>query len=231
MSCWRGFQKVPQHFIIFWIITVQKCLSHIFCWAEGEISLALSFITALKRIYVTVDRKDSPSGLAAHSTCSALNQVEKLLAPAHILLLPPPQCTTASRVMWHSFALPLATAVHHSAPIGICPEQAKCIQFPCDFSSELTTKCLLCILMLGLSSCLFLLNSVGDWFFFPSLSNQHGSMSLFKARDWWSAVLGEGEEFDQGCLCVGDVDNSGTGHGQCGTDAPITTILLIQRSG
>lgn len=39
-------------------------------------------------------------------------------------------------------------------------------------------------------------------------------MSLFKARDWWSATLGEGEEFDQGCLCVGDVDNSGTGLGQ-----------------
>ncbi|XP_038138416.1 protein PTHB1 isoform X2 [Cyprinodon tularosa] len=37
-------------------------------------------------------------------------------------------------------------------------------------------------------------------------------MSLFKARDWWSGALGEGEEFDQGCLCVGDVDNSGTGH-------------------
>ncbi|XP_066512648.1 protein PTHB1-like [Hoplias malabaricus] len=37
-------------------------------------------------------------------------------------------------------------------------------------------------------------------------------MSLFKARDWWSAVLGEGEEFDQGCLCVGDVDNSGSGY-------------------
>ncbi|XP_061676852.1 protein PTHB1 [Syngnathoides biaculeatus] len=37
-------------------------------------------------------------------------------------------------------------------------------------------------------------------------------MSLFKARDWWSTVLGEGEEFDQGCVCVGDVDNSGTGH-------------------
>ncbi|XP_044065409.1 protein PTHB1 isoform X1 [Siniperca chuatsi] len=37
-------------------------------------------------------------------------------------------------------------------------------------------------------------------------------MSLFKARDWWSAALGEGEEFDQGCLCVGDVENSGTGH-------------------
>ncbi|XP_072524560.1 protein PTHB1 isoform X2 [Salminus brasiliensis] len=37
-------------------------------------------------------------------------------------------------------------------------------------------------------------------------------MSLFKARDWWSAALGEGEEFDQGCLCVGDVDNSGSGY-------------------
>ncbi|XP_053083687.1 protein PTHB1 isoform X2 [Pangasianodon hypophthalmus] len=37
-------------------------------------------------------------------------------------------------------------------------------------------------------------------------------MSLFKAREWWAAVLGEGEEFDQGCLCVGDVDNSGSGY-------------------
>ncbi|NXW90535.1 PTHB1 protein, partial [Alopecoenas beccarii] len=36
-------------------------------------------------------------------------------------------------------------------------------------------------------------------------------MSLFKARDWWSTILGEKEEFDQGCLCVGDVDNSGSG--------------------
>ncbi|NXF50633.1 PTHB1 protein, partial [Oceanites oceanicus] len=36
-------------------------------------------------------------------------------------------------------------------------------------------------------------------------------MSLFKARDWWSTILGEKEEFDQGCLCVADVDNSGSG--------------------
>ncbi|NXL60565.1 PTHB1 protein, partial [Chordeiles acutipennis] len=36
-------------------------------------------------------------------------------------------------------------------------------------------------------------------------------MSLFKARDWWSTTLGENEEFDQGCLCVADVDNSGSG--------------------
>ncbi|NXY86699.1 PTHB1 protein, partial [Alcedo cyanopectus] len=33
-------------------------------------------------------------------------------------------------------------------------------------------------------------------------------MSLFKARDWWSTILGENEEFDQGCLCVANVDNS-----------------------
>lgn len=39
-------------------------------------------------------------------------------------------------------------------------------------------------------------------------------MSLFKARDWWSTILGEKEEFDQGCLCVADVDNSGSGQGK-----------------
>ncbi|MBN3305537.1 PTHB1 protein, partial [Amia calva] len=37
-------------------------------------------------------------------------------------------------------------------------------------------------------------------------------MSLFKARDWWSVTLGEGEEFDRGCLCVGDVDNGSSGY-------------------
>uniref|UniRef100_A0A2K6SEN6 Bardet-Biedl syndrome 9 n=1 Tax=Saimiri boliviensis boliviensis TaxID=39432 RepID=A0A2K6SEN6_SAIBB len=36
-------------------------------------------------------------------------------------------------------------------------------------------------------------------------------MSLFKARDWWSTILGEKEEFDQGCLCLANVDNSGNG--------------------
>uniref|UniRef100_A0ABI7WEI3 Bardet-Biedl syndrome 9 n=1 Tax=Felis catus TaxID=9685 RepID=A0ABI7WEI3_FELCA len=41
-------------------------------------------------------------------------------------------------------------------------------------------------------------------------------MSLFKARDWWSTVLGEKEEFDQGCLCLADVDNTGNGQGTLG---------------
>ncbi|KAH0627195.1 hypothetical protein JD844_002669 [Phrynosoma platyrhinos] len=35
-------------------------------------------------------------------------------------------------------------------------------------------------------------------------------MSLFKAREWWSTVVGNNEEFDQGCLCVANVDNSST---------------------
>ncbi|XP_042330198.1 protein PTHB1 isoform X2 [Sceloporus undulatus] len=35
-------------------------------------------------------------------------------------------------------------------------------------------------------------------------------MSLFKAREWWSTVVGNDEEFDQGCLCVANVDNSST---------------------
>ena len=37
--------------------------------------------------------------------------------------------------------------------------------------------------------------------------------ALIKAHHWWSAVLGEKEEFDQGCLCLANVDNTGTGQG------------------
>nr|XP_020017914.1 protein PTHB1-like [Castor canadensis] len=48
-------------------------------------------------------------------------------------------------------------------------------------------------------------------------------MSLFKARDWWSTVLGEKEEFDQGCLCLADVDNSGNGQGD---EAQAEDLLL-----
>ncbi|XP_071103490.1 protein PTHB1-like [Haliotis cracherodii] len=36
-------------------------------------------------------------------------------------------------------------------------------------------------------------------------------MSLFKIRDWWSTTVGEDEEFDQGCLCVANIDNSSDG--------------------
>mmetsp|Transcript_47987 Transcript_47987/g.121864 ORF Transcript_47987/g.121864 Transcript_47987/m.121864 type:complete len:863 (+) Transcript_47987:26-2614(+) len=32
-------------------------------------------------------------------------------------------------------------------------------------------------------------------------------MSLFQAREWWSAQAGHDEEFDVGCLCVANIDN------------------------
>ena len=39
-------------------------------------------------------------------------------------------------------------------------------------------------------------------------------MSLFQARDWWSTWCGDAnEEFDQGSLVVGNIDNSTSGHG------------------
>lgn len=39
-------------------------------------------------------------------------------------------------------------------------------------------------------------------------------MSLFKARDWWRTKCGSGEEFDQGCLCLANVDNDPSGKGE-----------------
>lgn len=50
-------------------------------------------------------------------------------------------------------------------------------------------------------------------------------MSLFKARDWWSTVLGEKEEFDQGCLCLADVDNSRNGQGKESVGAFVFPVL------
>ena len=41
--------------------------------------------------------------------------------------------------------------------------------------------------------------------------NSFVAMSLFKARDFWSTVVGEDEEFDVGCICVADIDNKGRG--------------------
>ena len=36
-------------------------------------------------------------------------------------------------------------------------------------------------------------------------------MSLFQAREWWTANLSSEEEFDRGCMAVGNVDNEGGG--------------------
>jgi len=39
-------------------------------------------------------------------------------------------------------------------------------------------------------------------------------MSLFKAREWWSATAGYEEFHDIGCLCVGNIDNSHSNEGE-----------------
>ena len=36
-------------------------------------------------------------------------------------------------------------------------------------------------------------------------------MSLFKTRDWWSTTCGNSEEFDQGSMAVGNVDDAQDG--------------------
>lgn len=53
-------------------------------------------------------------------------------------------------------------------------------------------------------------------------------MSLFKARDWWSTLLGEKEEFDQGCLCLADVDNSGSGQGKQLLPCSLFLVLWVE---
>ncbi|XP_038065523.1 protein PTHB1-like isoform X1 [Patiria miniata] len=37
-------------------------------------------------------------------------------------------------------------------------------------------------------------------------------MSLFKARDWWSHTIGSDDGFDQGSLCVANIDNNSNHH-------------------
>lgn len=75
---------------------------------------------------MTVDRKDSLSGLAAHSTCSALNQVEKLLAPPYILLSP----LKCVRVRTHTHALLESHDIHllcHWLQLFIEAHQQVCV--------------------------------------------------------------------------------------------------------
>jgi hypothetical protein len=39
-------------------------------------------------------------------------------------------------------------------------------------------------------------------------------MSLFSSRQWWHTRLGSGEEFDQGSICVANIDNDPNGTGK-----------------
>lgn len=35
-------------------------------------------------------------------------------------------------------------------------------------------------------------------------------MSIFQAKEWWSATVGENEEFDHNSICLGNIDNDTT---------------------
>jgi len=32
-------------------------------------------------------------------------------------------------------------------------------------------------------------------------------MSVFRLQEWWSVKMGDDEEFDNGCMVVGNIDN------------------------
>jgi Bardet-Biedl syndrome 9 protein len=32
-------------------------------------------------------------------------------------------------------------------------------------------------------------------------------MSIFQTKEWWSTVVGQGEEFDHNSICIANVDN------------------------
>uniref|UniRef100_UPI00358E6E57 protein PTHB1 isoform X1 n=1 Tax=Myxine glutinosa TaxID=7769 RepID=UPI00358E6E57 len=55
-------------------------------------------------------------------------------------------------------------------------------------------------------------------------------MSLFKAREWWSCSIGQQEEFDHGCLCVSNIDNSTSGQDKIiiGSFAGLLRVFLPQ---
>jgi len=39
-------------------------------------------------------------------------------------------------------------------------------------------------------------------------------MSLFASKEWWAAKLGSEEEFDQGSMCVANIDQDSSGAGK-----------------
>ena len=56
-------------------------------------------------------------------------------------------------------------------------------------------------------------------------------MSLFKAREWWSTTVGEDEDFDQGCLCLANIDNSDDELGTCKNQGYMLTFFARSMLG
>ena len=52
-------------------------------------------------------------------------------------------------------------------------------------------------------------------------------MSLFKTRDWWSTQCGDGEDFDEACVAIGNADDAADGASKIvvGSHAGILRVL------
>jgi hypothetical protein len=56
-------------------------------------------------------------------------------------------------------------------------------------------------------------------------------MSLFSSREWWNTRLGSGEEFDQGCLILANIDNAADGSGELSSGGTWTCTPPCCRPG
>lgn len=52
-------------------------------------------------------------------------------------------------------------------------------------------------------------------------------MSLFSSKQWWHTRLGSGEEFDQGSICVANIDNDPVGTGAIGSSVKVGPLIDI----
>lgn len=55
-------------------------------------------------------------------------------------------------------------------------------------------------------------------------------MSLFSSREWWTTRLGDSEEFDQGSLCVANIDGDPSGAGARGVGAQSSVPRRVEQS-
>lgn len=47
-------------------------------------------------------------------------------------------------------------------------------------------------------------------------------MSVFRLQEWWQTQLSQSEEFDQGCIAIGNIDNA-----EPAADKIVSTIPVI----
>jgi len=52
-------------------------------------------------------------------------------------------------------------------------------------------------------------------------------MSVFQLNEWWSVQMSDDEEFDRGCMVIGNIDNSNPATGKRVIFANILNQLFI----